>query len=86
MKRKPDWMQTLRKAPGELAIVQAFVNSADLQVKTDQLSSPRALRDWLAGWGLLDVSAELTDEDLRRAIEVRKGLPASSKQSGSMAV
>jgi predicted RNA-binding Zn ribbon-like protein len=61
-------------APGALALVQAFLNTADLEEGWDLLASPEALRDWLAGRGLLDDSATLTDADLRRALAVREAI------------
>jgi predicted RNA-binding Zn ribbon-like protein len=35
-------------APGRLALVQRFINTADLDRDADELDSPAALRDWLA--------------------------------------
>ncbi len=40
-------LKELRPAPGELRLVQAFVNSADLEAGTDELSSLGGLADWL---------------------------------------
>src|SRR5918997_371781 len=43
-----------KTAPGALALVQRFVNSVDLESGEDELTSPQALRDWLAERGLMD--------------------------------
>jgi predicted RNA-binding Zn ribbon-like protein len=66
-------------APGELGLVQAFVNSHyDLEQDhgADLFSSPRAVAGWLAGRGLLEPSVRLRRADLRRALDVREGLRA----------
>jgi predicted RNA-binding Zn ribbon-like protein len=40
-------------APGDLEIVQRFVNTLDVESGTDELDSPAGLSSWLAGSGLL---------------------------------
>jgi predicted RNA-binding Zn ribbon-like protein len=64
-------------APGELALVQAFVNTHfDLSAEQggEILVSAEALRDWLVAHELLDGQRRLTDDDLDRAVAVREGL------------
>jgi predicted RNA-binding Zn ribbon-like protein len=61
-------------APGELATVQAFVNSVDLEDGVDQLGSPAALGAWLLDRGLATRRPKLSGNDLRRAVELREGL------------
>ena len=66
-------------APGELGLVQAFVNSHyDLEGDHggELLHSPRALARWLGSRGLLARDRSLTRAELRRALEVREGLRA----------
>ncbi len=66
-----------RPAPGELALVQAFINSHyDLEVNhgAELFASPAALRRWLRRHDLLDAGETVSDMDLRRAIELREGL------------
>jgi predicted RNA-binding Zn ribbon-like protein len=68
-----------RPAPGELALVQAFVNTHyDLATADggDVLAAPEALAAWLAQHGLADSAPALDGEDLRRALAVREGLRA----------
>ncbi|HWE32804.1 MAG TPA: CGNR zinc finger domain-containing protein [Solirubrobacteraceae bacterium] len=65
-------MSKTQEAPGELERVREFVNSADIEAGTDELSSPAALGSWLATRGLRPGGA--TREDLRRAIELREAL------------
>jgi predicted RNA-binding Zn ribbon-like protein len=67
-------------APGELGLVQAFVNT-HYDIEHDHgaeiLHSPRALAGWLGARGLLPPArAGLTRTDLRRAVGVREGLRA----------
>jgi predicted RNA-binding Zn ribbon-like protein len=42
-------------APGALALVQRFLNTADLEPGREDLRTPEQLQDWLAGQGLLSV-------------------------------
>ncbi|MCP3961751.1 MAG: CGNR zinc finger domain-containing protein [bacterium] len=73
MKRKKKGPADLPPAPGELRLVQAFVNTVDREAKKDELASPRALAEWLARHGLLAPGTELSAADLTRATEVREG-------------
>ena len=61
------WDSDVKPAPGELRLIQAFVSSKDF-------ANPRALADWLALWGLVTPGTKLTEDELRRALEVRDGL------------
>lgn len=64
-------------APGELALVQAFVNSRwdlDHDDYPDRWADPEALGRWLAQHRLLERGVRLGPADLRRALAVREGL------------
>ncbi len=63
-------------APGALALVQAFVNTLDLETRKDELDSPGSLNAWLRGHGLLERGGPLGEEDLQRAREAREALRA----------
>jgi predicted RNA-binding Zn ribbon-like protein len=63
-------------APGDLGVVQAFVNTADLEDGTDVLDSPAALARWLHEHGLVERNRRLGGADLERALAVREGLRA----------
>jgi hypothetical protein len=68
-----------QEAPGELALVQAFVNSHyDIEVKGggELLGSPAALRDWLAARDLIDPGESLSHHDVDRAVALREGMRA----------
>jgi predicted RNA-binding Zn ribbon-like protein len=62
--------------PSELVPIEALVNTVELDTGEEQLSSPAALRDWLAGQGLLRASAVVGDADLAAAVELREALRA----------
>jgi predicted RNA-binding Zn ribbon-like protein len=65
-----------KTAPKPLYLVQRFVNSVDLESGEDELSSPDALRGWLAERGLLEPGTRADPADLERALDVREGLRA----------
>jgi hypothetical protein len=67
------------EAPGELALVQAFVNSHyDIEVKGggELLASLAMLREWLAARDLIDPRERLNQGDVDRAVAVREGMRA----------
>jgi predicted RNA-binding Zn ribbon-like protein len=76
-------------APGELACVQAFVNSHyDLERDhgVDLFATPESLRRWLARRGLLGSPNDTTavgEAEVARAIDVREGLRALAAQDGA---
>ncbi len=85
MRRKADYPRQasdLKLAPGDLGLVQAFVNTADLEHGTDELDSPAALAGWLADRGLLSAETELRREDLERILEAREALRALLAANG----
>jgi predicted RNA-binding Zn ribbon-like protein len=63
-------------APGELRLVQEFLNTNDIEADRERFASPGALRDWLAENGLLDPAAVAASEELGNAIELREALRA----------
>jgi len=65
---------TRKGAPGDLAVVQSFINTADLRPGKEELGDPAALKAWFLAHGLLDRHERLTDADLRHALEVREAL------------
>ena len=56
-------------APGEMSILQDFLN-------TKHLSSPRDVGNWLASHRLLPPGTELTEADVKRLLVVQKGIRA----------
>jgi predicted RNA-binding Zn ribbon-like protein len=65
-----------REAPGELELVRGFVNTLDIEERTDGLTTPDELRGWLSAHCLLDAGDRATEAELHRAIEVREALRA----------
>jgi predicted RNA-binding Zn ribbon-like protein len=63
-----------KAAPGELNHIRRFVNTLDLEDRSDDIATPAALRDWLAERDLMDDRARLTDADVRQAHAVREAL------------
>lgn len=71
----------LAPAPGMLSVVEDFVNTrlmpahpADPEGTRELLDSPAALRDWLSARRLLPANTDLSEGDLRWAVEVREAL------------
>jgi predicted RNA-binding Zn ribbon-like protein len=68
-----------KRPPEELELVERFVNSLHMhehREDEEELVSPEALRDWLAERDLIGPGEEVSEGDLRRAIDVREGLRA----------
>lgn len=68
--------ESKESAPGALALVEAFVNTRDLEEPRDDLASPAQLETWLRDHGLLRGDAALGAAELERAIAVREALRA----------
>jgi predicted RNA-binding Zn ribbon-like protein len=60
-------------APGELAIVQEFINAWDLP-GNGRPSKPVTLEEWLRKHRLLAAKGPVTEADVRHAVEVREAL------------
>jgi predicted RNA-binding Zn ribbon-like protein len=69
-----------RPAPGSLAVVQDFINTADLEGGTDALRDPGDLRSfWRRHGGQQAEIGILTDEDLALCRELREALRAACR-------
>jgi predicted RNA-binding Zn ribbon-like protein len=68
---RPGWRDP---APPLLEPVQAFVNTNDIEERTDKLRSRTDLRDWLAEHGLLEATADVTADEFERAIALREAI------------
>src|SRR5213080_1494300 len=76
-------------APGELALVQGFVNTLDSDgglAQVERLREPADLERWLRERGLLERGARIGRAELRRAIEVRQALRALLLANNGMPV
>ncbi|MEA2382859.1 MAG: hypothetical protein QOH72_2830 [Solirubrobacteraceae bacterium] len=63
-------------APGELELVQSFINTWDADDDREDVPGPAELRDWLVEHDLLDAGARVTGAEHRQAIAVREALRA----------
>jgi predicted RNA-binding Zn ribbon-like protein len=65
-----------KRAPAPLAVLQRFVNSVSFEREEDELGSPEGLKGWLVERDLIAPDDQVTEGDLRRAVDVREGLRA----------
>src|SRR3954467_10572669 len=63
-----------KAAPGDLNHIRRFVDTLDLEDRSDKIAGPELLRDWLSERDLIDPGAELTAADVRQAHELREAL------------
>jgi len=61
-------------APGQLALVQAFINSIDRESGRDDLATTASAAAWLAKRRLVSPGTSLDERDRRRLLEVRRAL------------
>ena len=62
------------KAPGQLGLVQAFLNTYDLQSGRDDLADATTGAEWLAAYRLVSPGTEFDERDRRRLSEMRGAL------------
>lgn len=65
-----------KPAPGELAFVQGFVNTTDLESGRDDLATPEGLAAWLVRHGLLERGEPVPEEARARAVAFREAVRA----------
>jgi len=65
---------TRPKAPGELELVQDFINTLDCETGKDELAPPGALSAWLAEHGIGHSRGKAAPGDLDRAKALREAL------------
>ncbi len=82
----PRWTSDLEPAPGELKIVQAFVNTAVPREGSEELTSPQALGHFLARWRLMPDETELTPADFERGLALREGARALLRANNGAAL
>jgi predicted RNA-binding Zn ribbon-like protein len=63
-------------APGELRLVQDFVNSVDLEDGPDLFATPESTRSWLVGKGLLGRRQPMSPGDFHRILQLREAVRA----------
>jgi predicted RNA-binding Zn ribbon-like protein len=63
------------RAPGDLATLQAFVNTLDIEQGTDELATPAGLTSWLQEAGLVaHLDEQPGQRDLALAVDLREAL------------
>jgi len=67
-------MPDRQTATGDLGLVQAFVNTTDLQDGPEELEDPNSLQAWLVAKGLLADTQKADASDLRHAIALREAI------------
>jgi predicted RNA-binding Zn ribbon-like protein len=80
----PAWVPSgqVKPAPQPLLLVQAFVNTKDLDLGTDVLAEPGSANDWLHLTALLAAGVTAGPGDLRTTREAREGIRALLARNG----
>jgi predicted RNA-binding Zn ribbon-like protein len=63
-------------ATGDAGLVQAFVNTVDLQDGPEELSDTNTLKGWLVAKGLLQGTEHVDGADLKHAVALREAIRA----------
>ena len=61
-------------ATGVVGLVQAYVNTVDIQDGPEEFSDPTTLERWLVARGLMDPGQDVSEGDLKNAIAVREAI------------
>jgi predicted RNA-binding Zn ribbon-like protein len=70
------WTSAVAPAPGDLRIVQDFINTIDIDLGTDVFESRAGLENWLADWNLAGSKSKVSETQRRQALDLREGLRA----------
>lgn len=79
------WAKVLPPAPGDLKLVQVFVNTADLASDRDELASPGAFADFVARWRLPS-AGEISSAERERVAGLREDLRALLRGNAGKAI
>jgi hypothetical protein len=74
---------THRTAPGELALVHAFLNTWHADGPRERLDSPERMRDWLAKRSLLPPGTRVSRKEYEAVRRLRDALRAATAAGGS---
>ena len=61
-------------ATGDLGIVQAFVNTLDMEPGSEELKDSNTLHDWLVAWDLMATAQPVEEGDLKHALALREAM------------
>lgn len=67
-------MADRQTASGDLGLIQAFVNTVDLQDGPEELTDPNTLKSWLVAKDLMDRTKDVEASDLTHAIALREAI------------
>jgi predicted RNA-binding Zn ribbon-like protein len=67
-------MADRESASGLVGMVQAYVNTVDIQDGPEELTDPKALERWLVARGLMETGQPVSVADLKNAIAVREAI------------
>jgi predicted RNA-binding Zn ribbon-like protein len=67
-------VESRTEATGVLGLVQAYINTRDLEDGPEEFSDPAALTSWLVARGLMQPGLAAEAADLRHAIAVREAI------------
>src|SRR2546426_4459997 len=67
-------MSDRETATRELGLVQAFVNSVDMDPGVEELTDPNTLQAWLVAKGLMGSDEPVHETDLKNAVAVREAM------------
>jgi predicted RNA-binding Zn ribbon-like protein len=62
------------RGPGQVGLLQDFLNTADIESQSDLVATPSALAEWLAANGLTDAGQRVSAAEHTRVLEVRERL------------
>jgi predicted RNA-binding Zn ribbon-like protein len=68
--------ESRKPAPGDLALLQGFVNTYDLETLEEDFADAAALGRWLGHYGLMAPGEPVSEADFKQAIRVREALRA----------
>jgi predicted RNA-binding Zn ribbon-like protein len=71
-----DYLAHVEPAPGRLGLLQRFLNTVAPEINQEMLHSPQRLRAVLAELDLVSPATPVTEDDLRRALELREAVRA----------
>jgi predicted RNA-binding Zn ribbon-like protein len=69
-------MSERETAAGDLGLIQAFVNTLDVQPGTEELRDTNTLGSWLVAKGLMREGEPVDESDLKHAVAVREAMRA----------
>jgi predicted RNA-binding Zn ribbon-like protein len=65
-----------KPAPGDLRLLQGFVNTIDFDEEADWIGTPDGLRAWFSELRLMESGAPVSDGDVARTHELREAIRA----------